>query len=117
MKAKRVLGIGLLAAGLLLSALTGAANAAEGVWIGPDKLAAQDRATLVQAIGAARGQDPTAFETLARLRDEERCEAVVLGCTELPLIIDDASAPVPTLDSTRLLARAALERAVSGSAD
>lgn len=54
---------------------------------------------------------------LARLRDEEGCEAVVLGCTELPLIIDDASAPVPTLDSTRLLARAALERAVSGSAD
>ncbi len=35
---------------------------------------------------------------------------MVLGCTELPLIVDDASAPVPTLDSTRLLARAALER-------
>ena len=40
------------------------------------------------------------------------CDAVVLGCTEIPLIIDDANSPLPTLDSTRLLARAALRRAV-----
>ncbi|MGI9410220.1 MAG: aspartate/glutamate racemase family protein [Hyphomicrobiaceae bacterium] len=39
------------------------------------------------------------------------CDAVVLGCTELPLIIDDRNAPMPVLDSTRLLARAALARA------
>jgi aspartate racemase len=41
------------------------------------------------------------------------CDAVVLGCTEIPLIIGDANAALPTLDSTRLLARAALQRAVS----
>ena len=40
------------------------------------------------------------------------CDAVVLGCTEIPLIIDDANSPLPTLDSTRLLARAALRRAI-----
>ncbi|MCT9126638.1 aspartate/glutamate racemase family protein [Cupriavidus gilardii] len=40
------------------------------------------------------------------------CDAVVLGCTEIPLIISDANSPLPTLDSTRLLARAALRRAV-----
>ena len=39
------------------------------------------------------------------------CDAVVLGCTEIPLIIGDANSPLPTLDSTRLLARAALARA------
>jgi aspartate racemase len=39
------------------------------------------------------------------------CDAVVLGCTEIPLIIDDPRSPLPTLDSTRLLARAALRRA------
>lgn len=39
------------------------------------------------------------------------CDAVVLGCTELPLILNDANSPLPTLDSTRLLARAALRRA------
>jgi len=41
----------------------------------------------------------------------EGCDAVVLGCTEIPLIINDANAALPTLDSTRLLARAALRRA------
>jgi aspartate racemase len=47
---------------------------------------------------------------VARLKDEG-CDAVVLGCTEIPLIISDANSPLPTLDSTRLLARAALRRA------
>jgi aspartate racemase len=42
----------------------------------------------------------------------EGCDAVVLGCTEIPLIISDANSGLPTLDSTRLLARAALRRAV-----
>lgn len=42
------------------------------------------------------------------------CDAVVLGCTELPLVISDANAALPTLDSTRLLARAALRRAIEG---
>jgi aspartate racemase len=46
---------------------------------------------------------------------EQGCDAVVLGCTEFPLIMNDSNSPLPTLDSTRLLARAALERAVSGS--
>jgi aspartate racemase len=39
------------------------------------------------------------------------CDAVILGCTEIPLIINDSNSPLPTLDSTRLLARAALHRA------
>jgi aspartate racemase len=47
---------------------------------------------------------------IARMKDEG-CDAVILGCTEIPLIISDANAPLPTLDSTRLLARAALQRA------
>jgi len=41
------------------------------------------------------------------------CDAVVLGCTEIPLIINDGNSPLPTLDSTRLLARAALHRAIA----
>lgn len=36
------------------------------------------------------------------------CEGVVLGCTEVPLIITEENSPLPVLDSTRLLARAAL---------
>ena len=52
---------------------------------------------------------------IGRLKDQG-CDAVILGCTEIPLILDDASSPLPSLDSTRLLARAALRRAVKGAA-
>jgi aspartate racemase len=45
----------------------------------------------------------------------EGCDAVVLGCTELPLIMNDGNSPLPTLDSTRLLARAAIHRAIEGA--
>ncbi|MGI9026828.1 MAG: aspartate/glutamate racemase family protein [Burkholderiaceae bacterium] len=54
------------------------------------------------------------FQRVIAGMKEEGCDAVVLGCTEIPLIIDDANSPLPTLDSTRLLARAALRRAVAG---
>jgi aspartate racemase len=49
---------------------------------------------------------------IARMKSEG-CDAVVLGCTEIPLIINDANSPLPVLDSTRLLARAALRRALA----
>ena len=52
------------------------------------------------------------FQDVIRSFRQQSCEAVVLGCTEIPLIIDDANSALPTLDSTRLLARAALRRAV-----
>jgi aspartate racemase len=41
------------------------------------------------------------------------CDALVLGCTEIPLIMSDTNSGLPTLDSTRLLARAALRRALA----
>ena len=40
------------------------------------------------------------------------CDAVALVCTEIPLLIGPDDSSLPTLDSTRLLARAAVERAV-----
>jgi aspartate racemase len=39
------------------------------------------------------------------------CDAVVLGCTEIPLLVTQEDSPLPVLDSTRLLARAALKEA------
>jgi aspartate racemase len=54
------------------------------------------------------------FQTvIARLKQDEHCDAVILGCTEIPLIINDANSALPALDSTRLLARAALRRAAA----
>ena len=40
------------------------------------------------------------------------CDAVALVCTEIPLLVPPAASPLPALDSTRLLARAAFEVAV-----
>jgi aspartate racemase len=62
---------------------------------------------------------PEAIASFRRVMDrmkDEGCDAVVLGCTEIPLIINDSNSPLPTLDSTRLLARAALCRAAPASA-
>ncbi len=50
-------------------------------------------------------------QVITRMKDDG-CDAVVLGCTEIPLIISDTNSPLPTLDSTRSLARAALRQAV-----
>src|ERR1700691_400331 len=52
---------------------------------------------------------------IGRMKDEG-CDAVVLGCTEVPLIMNDSNSPLPTLDSARLLARAALRQAVQRTA-
>lgn len=51
------------------------------------------------------------IEVIERLKGEG-CEAVVLGCTEIPIIVSDRNSPLPTLDSTRLLARAAVAAAL-----
>lgn len=50
-------------------------------------------------------------KTIHRMKDGG-CDAVVLGCTEIPLIMNNSNSPLPTLDSTRLLARAALRHAI-----
>jgi aspartate racemase len=44
--------------------------------------------------------------------ERDGCDVVALSCTELPLIVRPDDSPLPTLDSTRLLARAAVEVAV-----
>lgn len=53
-----------------------------------------------------------AFQMIMERLKERGCDAIILGCTEIPLIMDDENSPLPTLDSTRLLARAALLRAI-----
>ncbi len=62
--------------------------------------------------GVFKPESAAYFQRIIGRMKETGCDAVVLGCTEIPLIISDANSPLPTLDSTRLLARAALRRAV-----
>jgi aspartate racemase len=52
-------------------------------------------------------------EVIRSLKDEG-CDAVALACTEIPLLMTPESSPLPMLDSTRILARAALRKAVEG---
>lgn len=49
------------------------------------------------------------IEIIERMKREEKCDGVALVCTEIPLLVTQDASPLPTLDSTRLLARAAFE--------
>ena len=65
--------------------------------------------------GIVRPEAVAAFQRIIGRMKAEGCDAVILGCTEIPLLMNDANSPLPTLDSTRLLARAALRRATQGA--
>lgn len=62
--------------------------------------------------GIFRPESVAFFQSVIRDLQAQACDAVILGCTEIPLIIDDAHSALPTLDSTRLLARAAVREAL-----
>ena len=66
--------------------------------------------------GVFKPEAVASFQRVIGRMKDDGCDAVVLGCTEIPLIMNDANSPLPTLDSTRLLARAALRRAVQSAA-
>ncbi|HYM07698.1 MAG TPA: amino acid racemase [Terriglobales bacterium] len=55
------------------------------------------------------------FQGVIRSLAEQGCDAVVLGCTEIPLLVTPDTSPLPTLDSTRLLAKAAVKKAAGTS--
>jgi len=65
--------------------------------------------------GVFKPEAVAAFQRIIGRMKAEGCDAVVLGCTEIPLLMNDGNSPLPTLDSTRLLARAALRRATQNS--
>ncbi|MBI3677276.1 MAG: amino acid racemase [Proteobacteria bacterium] len=80
----------------------------------------EDEREIIQAIifdelvrGSIRDGSRNRFAAVVSTMKDQGCDAVVLGCTELPMLLDDSTSPLPTLDSTRLLARAAVEVAVS----
>ncbi len=65
--------------------------------------------------GIFRPESVEVFRAVIEGMKSEGCDAVILGCTEIPLVVTPENSPLPVLDSTRLLARAALRRAVSGT--
>ncbi len=65
--------------------------------------------------GVFTGESRAYFTGVINWLKEQGCDAVVLGCTEIPLIVTQESSPLPVLDSTRLLARAALRKAIESA--
>lgn len=65
-----------------------------------------------------RFEDPARqrFVEIIRALARQGCDAVVLGCTEIPLLVREGDSPLPVLDSTRILARAALRAATLDAA-
>jgi aspartate racemase len=90
-----------------------AARGLEYVRPEPDERSELNRIIMDELVCGVFKPEAIAFHqrVMARMKDAG-CDAAVLGCTEIPLIMNDANSPLPTLDSTRLLARAALHRAV-----
>jgi aspartate racemase len=79
----------------------------------PDEREEMNRIIMDELVyGVFKPEAVAAFQRIIKRMKDEGCDAVVLGCTEIPLLMNDANSPLPTLDSTRLLARAALRRAV-----
>ncbi len=62
--------------------------------------------------GIFREKSRLFFNGVIQKLKDRGCDAVVLGCTEIPLLVQPDDCPLPSLDSTRLLARAALNKAV-----
>ena len=61
--------------------------------------------------GVCKPEAVAYFQQVIERLKSQGCDAVVLGCTEIPLLMNDSNSPLPTLDSTRLLARAAVRHA------
>jgi aspartate racemase len=84
----------------------------------PDERRELDRIIMDELVyGVFKPEGVASFQQVIRRMKQSGCDAVVLGCTEIPLIINDDNSPLPTLDSTRLLARAALARAVQSKTE
>jgi aspartate racemase len=63
-------------------------------------------------LGVFTDQSRDAYVQIIDKLAAEGCDAVALVCTEIPLLITAETSPLPILDSTRLLARAAVEVAI-----
>ncbi|GAB5497644.1 MAG: aspartate/glutamate racemase family protein [Phycisphaerales bacterium] len=53
------------------------------------------------------------FVRITQKLKDRGAECVILGCTEIPLVLNDNNSLLPTIDSTRLLARRAVELCIS----
>lgn len=54
-------------------------------------------------LGIAKEETLKAFQkVITRMKNEDEIEAIVLGCTELPLLLNDEASAVPCLDTMQI---------------
>jgi aspartate racemase len=79
---------------------------------------ADDRAYVNRVIydelvaGQLRAESRAGYLTIIRKLVEQGAQGIVLGCTEIPLLVDEASAAIPLFDTTQIHAEAALNYAI-----
>lgn len=65
--------------------------------------------------GVTTAESTRRLQGVIRALEGQGAEAVILGCTEIPLLINAANSPLPLLDSTQILAERALQEALTTS--
>lgn len=72
------------------------------------------RITSELEFGIVREETLAEFQSIiSRMRDEHGVEAVILGCTELPLLLNDGNCPIPVLDTVAIHTRAIVDEILS----
>jgi aspartate racemase len=107
-----VLGTRLLMEGPVYRRCLGALNIEAEIPDAADRGIINDVIWKELVIGQLRQESRRAFQSIIEKLGARGCDAVVLGCTEIPLLISDADSSLPAIDSTRTLARAALREAL-----
>ena len=62
--------------------------------------------------GQIRDESRAGYLSIIRRLAEEGAEGIILGCTEIPMLVDEASAGIPLFDTTKIHAEAALNYAI-----
>jgi aspartate racemase len=68
-------------------------------------------------LGVVRDESREEYRRIMARLVEDGAEAILLGCTEIDLLVGPADSPVPVFDTTRLHAERAVELALAGEPD
>lgn len=72
-----------------------------------------DRIANELELGIIKDETRQAFiEIITRMKEESDIQAIVLGCTELPLILNDGNTPVPCLDTVVIHVNELIDRII-----
>ena len=78
----------------------------------PDRTAVHDIIYEELVVGEVRPESAERYRDTIETLVERGAEGIVLGCTEIELLVGEGDSPVPLFDTTRLHARAAVDRAL-----